>query len=154
MNGYQKLNHGLPSASWVRSSLQIAVSWVGDSDMNSAILSLSSPVIGAENISKTICPARPLRHPLGFLLPLSGTLLPLATYSLFWFHLRLLFTLVLSAWTETKCHRKWKVKAESVAPFQKERWNKGALWSSRVTFLSAVIPCLDNCCPASQNTVR
>lgn len=47
--------------------------------------------------------------------------------------------------TETKCHRKlkWKVKAESSASFQREPGNKGSLWSSRVTLLSALIRGLD-----------
>lgn len=120
----------------------------GDNDISSDTLSLSSPVIRAENISETLCPPCPLHfflcrfHALyyhrsdilfsGFTFFFSPPALDSCVHVLF-------------ARTETKCHRKlkWKVKAESSASFQREPGNKGSLWSSRVTLLSALILGLD-----------
>lgn len=58
---------------------------------------------------------------------------------------------VLFARTATRCHRKLKrkAKAESSVPFHREQRNKGTLWSSRVTLLSALILGLDQSEPPS-----
>lgn len=86
-----------------------------DEDISCDTLSLSSPVGRAENISKTICPPRPLRLCLCSFQALHyHYLLILFAVSLAWLMCMSFFTGI-----ETKCCRKkgmkWRRKAESFA---------------------------------------
>lgn len=87
-------------------------------------------------------------------LPLSYTLLPLVTYSLFSFHLFLAWLMCTFSLLEQEQNvtENWneKQKAESCAALQREHGNKGTLWSSRLTLLSALIRGLDQSEPPGE----
>lgn len=120
--------------SWVRCSVQTALRLVGNTDISHDTLSLSSPVIRVENISKTVCPACGLHllccyvhalyycysHHFFFLFSRSSSFTRVHSFCLFFY-----------VEQKAKCHKILglkKLKAESSAPFQREFGNKGTLW--------------------------
>lgn len=85
-------------------------------------------------ISSLICPSWPLHLFLWFHAPFSYSSLSGDSGAS-----------VLFAGVRTKCHRKlkWKAKAESYDPLQREHGNKGTLWSIWVILFPALILGLD-----------
>lgn len=127
--------------SWVRCSVQTALRLVGNTDISHDTLSLSSPVIRVENISKTVCPACGLHllccyvHALYYCYSHHFFFF---VFTFFFFHPCAFFLFVLLCWTKSKMSQNtWIKKTES---WEFCSFSKG-VWEQRysLTLLSALI---------------
>lgn len=127
--------------SWVRCRVQTALRLVGNTDISHDTLSLSSPVIRVENISKTVCPACGLHllccyvHALYYCYSHHFFFF---VFTFFFFHPCAFFLFVLLCWTKSKMSQNtWIKKTES---WEFCSFSKG-VWEQRysLTLLSALI---------------